>query len=42
MNIPDVERIDYTSFDDKLDVYLHKKRYQLAIQALQGEKILDL
>lgn len=42
MYTSDVERIDYTNFDDKLDVFLHKKRYDLASQAIQWTHILDL
>lgn len=38
----DVERIDYTTFDDKLDVYLHTTRYNKAIKAITWNSILDL
>lgn len=38
----DVERIDYTTFEDKLDVYLHTTRYTNAIQAITWNTILDL
>jgi hypothetical protein len=34
MTTNDVERIDYTTFDDKLDVYLHTTRYNKAIKAI--------
>lgn len=37
-----VERIDYRTFDDALDVYLHQQRYTLAAQAITGKRILDV
>ena len=42
MSRPDVERIDYNQFDDALDIYLHQRRYALAISTIQGNRILDL
>jgi 2-polyprenyl-3-methyl-5-hydroxy-6-metoxy-1,4-benzoquinol methylase len=42
MNTKDVERIEYDSFDDALDIYLHHKRYSLAISELHWDTVLDL
>ncbi|MCP4269133.1 MAG: class I SAM-dependent methyltransferase [Candidatus Brocadiaceae bacterium] len=33
----EIERIDYQKYKDKLDVYLHKKRYELAAKSISGE-----